>query len=63
MPRTSAAPVVGVDSLAHQKGCPEGRMESYPAVRPDGSEVTVVRCGDCGAHHVFNEVLKETNDG
>lgn len=40
----------GADEFRHARGCPEHpeRMERYTATRPDGSDVKVTRCNDCG---------------
>lgn len=40
------------DAFPHVGDCSEPRMESYPANRPDGSEVVVTRCQECGANTV-----------
>lgn len=45
-PRKKAAP-----DLPHVE-CPEPRVESYTALRPDGSDAQVVRCQECGAQSV-----------
>ncbi len=50
MPRTAERPHV-----THSKGCPEQRIESYKAARPNGQTVVVVRCVDCGAHNIAEE--------
>lgn len=40
-----------LDDIQHREGCPQRpeRMESYFQTRPDGIEVKVGRCADCGA--------------
>lgn len=38
--------------LPHVDECSDPRVESYTAVRPDGSGAHVVRCQDCGAQSV-----------
>lgn len=40
------------DRTEHQLGCPQGRLETYPVRRPDGSAAKVTRCLDCAYHHV-----------
>lgn len=43
------------ESLAvseHLKGCPAERTESYKLRRPNGDEVGMVRCIDCGAQDI-----------
>lgn len=37
----------------HAVGCPEERLETYPARRPDGREVTITRCIDCGEQILY----------
>lgn len=34
--------------IRHLDGCPAERTESYPARRPNGEEIAVARCIDCG---------------
>lgn len=40
----------------HRDGCPAERIEAFGRSRPDGTQVTVVRCVDCGADlHIDDE--------
>lgn len=47
VPQASLEAVLG--DIQHRDGCPAARLESYPQTRPDGIEVAVGRCMDCGA--------------
>lgn len=38
--------------LPHVDECSGPRVESYTALRPDGSDARVVRCQECGAQIV-----------
>lgn len=49
-----AAPSV-YGRLRHLLECPEKRLESFVAERPDGSRVGIVRCIDCGESAVVSE--------
>lgn len=46
--------------VQHKDGCPaaEERIETYPATKPDGTTISITRCGDCGNYNI-----KETKDG
>jgi len=37
------------DDVEHAEACQGSRVECFTALRPDGSEVSVTRCQECGA--------------
>jgi hypothetical protein len=39
-------------TLVHRTGCPERRIETYPATGRLGGRFITTRCIDCGAHDV-----------
>lgn len=43
--------IMGKTELEHEEGCKKSRIETYV---PDGTDVTVTRCLDCGAHRAVN---------